>query len=79
MTEGNIVQLGIFFDKDNRKYANDALLYQKILSLSLSGADHQSFTRWIMCTWLKENHPPFSNRSVDTIRCFKVELDIFFP
>ena len=68
MTEGNIVQLGIIFDKDNGKYTNDALLYQKILSFSLSGADHKSFTRWIMCTWLKENHPRFSKRSVDSLQ-----------
>jgi hypothetical protein len=68
MTVGNTTQLGIIFEKDNGKYTDDALLYQKILSFPLLGTDHKSFTRWMMCKWLKENHPHFSNRSVNSLQ-----------
>ena len=44
------------------------LLYQKILSFSLLGTDHQSFTNWKICKWLKENHRPFEKRSVDSLQ-----------
>jgi hypothetical protein len=68
MTEGNIVQLGIIFDKANEKYTNNSLLYQKILTFPLSGTDHQSFTNWELCKWLKENHRRFKKRSVDSLQ-----------
>lgn len=69
MTEGNIVQLGIIFakTKNREKFTDKSLLYQKILSFSLSGTDHQSFTNWELCKWLKENHR-FEKRSVDSLQ-----------
>jgi hypothetical protein len=68
MTEGNSVQLGIIFDKANGEYTNDASLYQKILSFSLSGTDHQSFTNYGMCKRLKLNHQSFEKRSVESLQ-----------
>jgi hypothetical protein len=65
---GNVLQLDIIFNKSNGEYTDDALLYQKILSFSLSGADHQSFTNYKLCKWLKEHHQRFEKRSVDSLQ-----------
>ena len=40
---------------------------KRFLSFSLLGTDHQSFARWKICKWLKDNHRPFEKRSVDSL------------
>ena len=53
--------------KNRERFTDDSLLYQKILSFSLLGTAHQSFARWKICKWLKDNHRPFEKRSVDSL------------
>ena len=69
MTEDNKITLGIIFarTKNRERFTDDSLLYQKILSFSLLGTAHQSFARWKICKWLKDNHRPFEKRSVDSL------------
>jgi hypothetical protein len=70
MEEVNRISLGIIFErlKDQDRYTENALLYQSILSFSLSGKDHQSFIKWEMCKWLKNNHKHFKRRSVVSLQ-----------
>lgn len=70
MVKADRITLGIIFEriKDQERFTDDALLYQKILSFSLSGADHQSFIKWEMCKWLKKNHKRFEKRSVVSLQ-----------
>ena len=55
--------LGIIFarTKNRERFTDESLLYQKILSFSLLGTAHQSFARWKICKWLKDNHRPSKN------------------
>jgi hypothetical protein len=70
MTEYTKIFLGniLSWTKNREKFTDDAMLYQEILSFSLRGIEYQSFTRWKMCKWLKENHRPFENRSVESLQ-----------
>ena len=66
MTEDNKITLGKIFakTKNRERFTEDSLIYQKILKFSILGIDHQSFTRWKMCKWLRDNHPSFEKRPV---------------
>jgi hypothetical protein len=70
MIEADGIGLGIIFEKirDKESFTDDAQLYQKILSFSISGEDHQSFIKWDMCKWLKKNHKRFEKRSVVSLQ-----------
>jgi hypothetical protein len=67
MAEGT---LSIIFErsKNPEKYTKNALLYQKILTFPLSGADFRIFTRWKLCKWLKINYRLFKKRSVESLQ-----------
>jgi hypothetical protein len=72
MIEYTEICLGKIFSqtKDREKFTDDALLYQEILSFSLWGIDHLSFT-FIgrdISKWLKKNHHSFEKRSVDSLK-----------
>jgi hypothetical protein len=70
MIEADGIRLRIIFEKikDRERFTDDAQLYQKILTFSLSGKDHQSFIKWEMCKWLKKNHKRFEKRSVVSLQ-----------
>ena len=70
MIEADRITLGIFFarTKGQESFTDDSLLYQRILRFSLLGTDHQSFTRWTMCKWLRDNHESFKKRSVESLQ-----------
>lgn len=70
MVQADKITLGIIFKriKDDESFTDDAQLYQKILTVSILGSEHQFFTRWEMCRWLKDNHQPFQKRSVESLQ-----------
>lgn len=69
MIEADRITLAAIFEKikGRETYTDDSLLYQKILTFCLLGSDYQSFTRWTICKWLKDNHQPFQKRSVQSL------------